>query len=71
MKCLSARQRRAERRRDGDRGFGGVQTAPCPMCRSFHTRAFLKDGVVLSRGCLTCGHEWDQAGQAGAEVPHV
>lgn len=39
-----------------------VQTAPCPECKSFCTRAYFSQpvpGALIHRGCLTCGHTWD------------
>ncbi len=55
--CARGRHRRARAPRQG--ATGDVQSAPCPVCRSFHTLAHLVRGEVLFRGCHTCGHVWD------------
>ncbi len=47
---------------------GDVQTAPCPVCRSFHTIAHLVKGDLLFRGCHTCGHVWDDVRHIDVKV---
>ncbi len=67
MHCLRRRRRRV---RVFSSGRFEVQTAPCPKCTSFNTRAWkYENGAVFMRGCLTCGHRWDDDAMGATSAP--